>query len=33
MLQNLGGGKADLIDKMCYLSKKELAKYRAMSKY
>ncbi len=31
MFQNLGGAKADLIDKMSYLSKKELAKHNALA--
>lgn len=31
-LKNLGGGNVDIIDKMRFLSKKELAKYRSLKK-
>ena len=31
-LRNLGGGNVDIIDKMRFLSKKELAKYRSLKK-
>jgi len=30
VFKKLGGGKADVIDKMSYLSKKELAKHKAL---